>query len=86
MPIVNLKALNNFVAYSHFKMKGLDAVKQLLEPGDFVTKIDLKDAYLFIPVLKEHKHFSVFVGGITNSNLLASPSDCRPHQGYSLRL
>ena len=62
-PIVNLKALNNFVAYSHFNMEGLEAVKQLLEPGDFMTKIDLKDAYLFIPVLKEHKKFLRFCWG-----------------------
>ena len=60
-PIVNLKALNNFVAYSNFKMEGLDAVKQFLESGDFMTKIDLKDAYLFIPVLKEHQKFLRFV-------------------------
>jgi hypothetical protein len=33
-------------------MEGLEAVKQLLEPGDFMTKIDLKDANLFVPVLK----------------------------------
>lgn len=39
--IVNLKALNNFVAYFHFKMEGLDAVKQLLEPGNFMTKLDV---------------------------------------------
>jgi hypothetical protein len=45
-PTVTLKALNNFVAYFLFKMEGLDAVKQLLEPGDFKTKIDIKDANL----------------------------------------
>jgi hypothetical protein len=44
-------------------MEGLDAVKQLLEPGDFMTKKDLKDAYLFIPVLKEHKKNSPFLLG-----------------------
>jgi hypothetical protein len=41
-------------------MEGLDAVKQLLEPGDFMTKIDLKDANLFVPVLKERQKFLRF--------------------------
>jgi hypothetical protein len=59
-PTVTWKALNNFVTYSIFKMEGLDAVKQLLEPGDFMTKIDLKDANLFVPVLKERQKFLRF--------------------------
>ena len=43
-PCINLKALNKFIPYKHFKMKGLHCLKYLLEKNDFLCKIDLKDA------------------------------------------
>ena len=33
-PVVNLKALNRFVAEEHFKMEGFHMVKDLVKPGD----------------------------------------------------
>ena len=33
-PIINLKALNSYVPYHHFKMEGLKDVKFLLKRGD----------------------------------------------------
>ena len=47
-PIINLKQLNRYVPYYHFKMEGLKDVKYLLQKGDWMCKIDLKDAYFFI--------------------------------------
>lgn len=32
--ILNLKALNNFVAYEHFKMEDIRCVRDLLSKGD----------------------------------------------------
>ena len=49
-PIINLKKLNSFVFYRHFKMEGVSTVKQLIRKGDFMAKLDLKDAYLTIPM------------------------------------
>jgi hypothetical protein len=49
-PIVNLKGLNNFVPYHHFKMEGLKDVKNLLRKGDWMCKLDLKDAYFSVPL------------------------------------
>ena len=43
-PCINLKALNKFIPYKHFKMEGLHYLKYLLEENDFLCKIDLKDA------------------------------------------
>ncbi|CAB4027812.1 Hypothetical predicted protein [Paramuricea clavata] len=40
--IFNLKALNQFVSYHHFKMDTLDTAIRLMRPGCFVTSIDLK--------------------------------------------
>ena len=43
-PIKNLKKLNSYVEYKHFKMKGLFLLNKLLEKGDFLCKLDLMDA------------------------------------------
>ena len=51
--IINLKKkLNAFIPYEHFKMEGLHCLKFLLEQNDFLCKIDLKHAYLAIPLSK----------------------------------
>lgn len=49
-PIVNLKQLNSFVETVHFKMESIQMVKDILKQGDWMTKVDLKDAYFMIPV------------------------------------
>ena len=59
-PIVNLKGLNSFVCYEHFKMERLDSVKFLLKKGDWLVKLDLKDAYLLVPILPNHQKFLRF--------------------------
>ena len=59
-PIVNLKKLNTFVRYEHFKMETMEDVRQLLRPGDFLAKLDLKDAYLTVPMRTEHQPFLRF--------------------------
>ena len=48
--ILNLKKLNQFIPYSHFKMEGLKQLKDLLRQNDLIVKIDLKDAYFSIPL------------------------------------
>ena len=54
-PVVNLKALNKFVAEEHFKMEGFHMVKDLVKPGDWLTELDLKDAYFLIPIDPSHQ-------------------------------
>ncbi|KZS07305.1 Uncharacterized protein APZ42_028995 [Daphnia magna] len=41
----------------HFKMEGVESLKQLICQDDWVVKLDLKDAYLAVPVRKEHQLF-----------------------------
>ena len=43
-PVVNLKALNKFIQKEHFKMEGFHMVRDLVRHGDWLAKIDLKDA------------------------------------------
>ena len=49
-PVINLKGLNKFVAPQHFKMEGLHTLKDLLRRYDWMTKLDLKDAFFMIPI------------------------------------
>ena len=51
-PVVNLKNLSCFIQTEHFKMQGLHTLPDL--------KMDLKDAYLQIPVCQEHQHLLQF--------------------------
>ena len=51
-PIFNLKKLNHYVQYQHFKMEGQTLEKSLLQPEDWMLKLDLKDAYFCVPMME----------------------------------
>ena len=57
-PVINLKALNKFIVKEHFKMEGFRMVKDIIKPGDWLAKIDLKDAYFLVPVHYSHQKFN----------------------------
>ena len=59
--VINLKTLNNFVNKEHFKMEGIHTLKDLLKRGDWLAKIDLKDAFFSIPINPNHKKFLRFM-------------------------
>ncbi|XP_057365008.1 uncharacterized protein LOC130685703 [Daphnia carinata] len=59
-PIINLKPLNQFIRYEHFKMENLESARFLLPKGDWMVKLDLKDAYLTVPVCAAHQKFLRF--------------------------
>ena len=47
-------------------MEGLEAVRKLIQPGDFMMKLDLQDAYFSVPIHNSHKKYLRFVfQGIT---------------------
>ena len=54
------KGLNQFVKTEHFKMEGLHLLPDLLQPQDWMVKMDLKDAYLQIPIHPDHQHLLTF--------------------------
>jgi len=60
-PVLNLKPLNLFLEKLHFRMEGLSSVKELLQPSDWLSTVDQKDAYLLVAIVKEHKKFLRFV-------------------------
>ena len=59
-PVINLKRLNQSVKTEHFKMEGIHMLKDLLKAGDWMAKIDLKDAYFMIPIAQEDRDFLRF--------------------------
>ena len=63
-------SLNQFIENSHFQMEHLSAIKTLLKSGHFVTKLDLKDAYLSVTV---HPESQTFLRFIWKTNISASP-------------
>ena len=59
-PIIDLRELNKFIHWKHFKMEGIHLVKDLLQEGDWMVKIDHKDAYFSIPIDLAHCPFLRF--------------------------
>ncbi|KAM4702972.1 uncharacterized protein WCC33_011531 [Rhinophrynus dorsalis] len=59
-PVINLRALNECVLYRHFKMEGIHILRDLLLLSDWMIKIDLKDAYLTVPMAPSSQIFLQF--------------------------
>lgn len=55
--ILNLKKLNKFVAYHHFKMESLKHVVSMIRPNCFTASVDLKDAYYSVPIHRDHHKY-----------------------------
>ena len=59
-PVINLKALNKFLPKEKFKMEGLHTARALPRKGDYVMKLDLKDAYYAVPIHPESRKYLRF--------------------------
>ena len=60
-PILNLRPFNRrFVRPKRFRMETLHNVLPLLTPGMWATTVDLRDAYLHIPVDSAHRRYLAF--------------------------
>ena len=76
-PIIDLSHLNRFVAVTKFKMETVQSVILSVRPDDWMVSIDLKDAYLQVPIHPESRKYlrfviqdSVFPGkGLSSSNM-----------------
>ena len=65
-PIIDLKKLNLFLDIPLFKMETLFSIIAALQPQEWITKIDLKDAYHYIPVhVNISKYFRFVITGKT---------------------
>ena len=59
-PILNLKKFNYSVKKYKFRMEGLKQVRDWIQPGAWFCGMDLKDAYLHIPVCDAFRKFLRF--------------------------
>ena len=60
-PIIDLGALNRFLMVPSFRMETVHSVLHSLRPGDWMSSIDLRDAYFHIPIAQESRRFLRFV-------------------------
>ena len=59
-PVINLRPLNRYIRKQHFKMETLTSVLNLVKTGDWGLSLDLKDAYLHIPIHKQYRQYLRF--------------------------
>jgi hypothetical protein len=59
--ILNLKELNQFIPYNHFKMDNINSCVRLMKPSCYMASIDLKDAYFSMPVHHDYQKYLKFV-------------------------
>ena len=59
--IIDLSALSRFVDMSHFQMETIQSVLLSICPGDWMASIDLREAYLQVPIHPESRPFLRFV-------------------------
>ncbi|XP_048489242.1 uncharacterized protein LOC105380262 isoform X1 [Plutella xylostella] len=66
--ILNLKPLNKFVSKLHFKMEDYRTATKLIPRGGFLATIDLKEAYLLVPISPSDRRFLRFHYKAPNSS------------------
>ena len=49
-PVINLKHLNQFITYQHFKMESFHCLENIFKNGDYMCKLHLRDAYFSVPL------------------------------------
>jgi hypothetical protein len=59
-PVINLKELNNFVEYHHFKQETFHIMCELVQQDDYFVHLDLSDAYFSIPINIESRKYLRF--------------------------
>ena len=60
-PVINLRYLNVFIDYEHFKQETFSVVLDLLQENDFLTSVYLQNAYFSIPIHELDQKYLKFV-------------------------
>ena len=65
-PVIDLSCLNKFLAISKFKMETPESIRASLRKNEWVTSIDLTDAYLHIPIHPQsHRYLRFYHKGVS---------------------
>ncbi|CEG72840.1 hypothetical protein RMATCC62417_08325 [Rhizopus microsporus] len=59
-PTLDCKRINAFIQCQHFKMEEVPALREIIETDDYITKIDLKDAYTVVLINVESRRYLSF--------------------------
>ena len=59
--IINLKPLNQYLTYAHFKMQHLDFVSELVNKDVWFASIDLTDAYFAVSIHQSYRKLLKFL-------------------------
>ena len=59
-PVIDLSRLNTFLLVERFKMETPESIRASLIPGEWVSSIDLADAYLHIPIRPNSRKYLRF--------------------------
>ena len=62
-PVIDLSTLNLRIQQTSFKMETLQSVLPSVRPGDWMVSLDLKDAYLQVPMHPDSRKFLRFMVG-----------------------
>ena len=58
--VINMKDLGTFITYKHFETERLHLLQEILELGDYLCKLYLKDAYFCVPLNKQSRKYVRF--------------------------
>ena len=78
--ILNLKVLNKYVAYHHFKMETLQSAINMMTKGCFMASVDFKDAYYSVAIHENYQKYLKFSwnGKLFNFTCLPNGLACAP--------
>ena len=69
-PVIDLSSLNKFLAISKFKMETPESIRASLRKGEWVTSIDLTNAYLHMPIHTQSQKYLRFHFSVASQNSL----------------
>ena len=58
--ILNLKQLNQYMRYEHFKMENIEKAKEILRQDCYMASVDLEKAYYSVSIHVDHRKFLRF--------------------------
>ncbi len=59
-PVLDLSALNAYMLVEHFKMETARSIRGTIQQGDWAVSIDLRDAYLHVPMRPSSRKYLRF--------------------------
>ena len=60
-PVIDLSALNRALIIPSFRMETSEQIMSAVRPGEWLTSLDLTDAYFHVPIFPTHRKFLRFV-------------------------